>query len=178
MNEYFQLGTDTGIAHLQLNRPERLNTMAPAFFPALRDAVRTLHDAAHVRVLVISSTGKHFCAGMALDVFGGDDALLVTGTARARLNFQDTLRKLIDCFTALDEARFPVICAIQAGTKRLRSCAEKAWNESPTLRSFTGASLRRLRVVASAARSIWPRPATFACARPKRFSPCKRSTSA
>lgn len=115
MNDFFTLTTETGIAHLQLNRPERLNTMAPPFFPALRDAVRALHDAGEVRALVISSTGKHFCAGMALDVFGGDDALLVTGTARARLNFQDTLRKLIDCFTALDEARFPVICAIQGG---------------------------------------------------------------
>ena len=115
MNDFFTLTTAAGIAHLQLNRPERLNTMAPPFFPALRDAVRALHDAGEARALVISSTGKHFCAGMALDVFGGDDALLVTSTARARLNFQDTLRKLIDCFTAIDEARFPVICAIQGG---------------------------------------------------------------
>jgi enoyl-CoA hydratase len=114
-NDFFQLGTDNGIAHLQLNRPERLNTMAPPFFPALRDAVRALNDSGEARALVISSTGKHFCAGMALDVFGGDDALLVTRTARARLNFQETLRKLIDCFSAIDEARLPVICAIQGG---------------------------------------------------------------
>jgi enoyl-CoA hydratase len=114
-NDFFQLGLDNGIAHLQLNRPERLNTMAPPFFPALRDAVRGLNDSGQARALVISSTGKHFCAGMALDVFGGDDALLVTHTARARLNFQETLRKLIDCFSAIDEARLPVICAIQGG---------------------------------------------------------------
>ena len=114
-NDFFQLTTDDGIAHLQLNRPERLNTMAPPFFPALRDAVRTLSDAGEARVLVISSTGKHFCAGMALDVFGGDDALLVTRTARARLSFQESLRKLIECFSAIDEARLPVVCAIQGG---------------------------------------------------------------
>ena len=115
MNDFFTLGTHDGIAHLQLNRPERLNTMAPPFFPALRDAVRALHDSGEVRVLVISSTGKHFCAGMALDVFASDDALFVTATPRARLSFQEALRKLIDCFSALDEARFPVICAIQGG---------------------------------------------------------------
>jgi enoyl-CoA hydratase len=115
MNDFFTLTKNAGIAHLQLNRPERLNTMAPPFFPALRDAVRALHDAGDVRALVISSTGKHFCAGMALDVFGGGDASLITGTARARLKFQDTLRQLIDCFTAIDEARFPVVCAIQGG---------------------------------------------------------------
>ena len=114
-NDFFRLDTDHGIAHLQLNRPERLNTMSPAFFPALRDAVQALQAAGVVRALVISSTGKHFSAGMALDVFGGDDALLVTRTARARLNFQETLRKLIDCFSAIDEVRLPVICAIQGG---------------------------------------------------------------
>ena len=115
MNDFFTLSTTDAIAHLQLNRPERLNTMAPAFFPALRDAVRGLHDAGEARVLVISSTGRHFCAGMALDVFGADDAFLGTATPRARLRFQDTLRALIDCFSALDEAHFPVICAVQGG---------------------------------------------------------------
>ena len=115
MNEFFQLHMQDSIAHLQLNRPERMNTMAPAFFPALRDAVRGLNDAGTTRVLVISSTGKHFSAGMALDVFEGDEAVLVTANARARLSFQETLRRLIDCFSALDELRFPAICAIQGG---------------------------------------------------------------
>lgn len=115
MNDFFSLAVDDGIAHLQLNRPERLNTMAPPFFPALRDAVLGLHGSGEARVLVISSTGKHFCAGMALDVFAGEDALFVTATARARLVFQGALRQLIDCFSALDEAHFPVICAIQGG---------------------------------------------------------------
>ncbi len=114
-NDFFQISTDAGIAHLQLNRPERLNTMALPFFPLLRDAVRATADGGEARVLVVSSTGKHFSAGMALDVFGTDDAFLVTGTARARLGFQEQLRRLIDCFSALDEVRIPVICAVQGG---------------------------------------------------------------
>ena len=89
--------------------------MAPAFFPALRDAVRGLDDEGSTRVLVVSSTGKHFSAGMALDVFAGDELALASGTARERLAFQTSLRKLMDCITALDEARFPVVCAIQGG---------------------------------------------------------------
>ncbi|KNZ34189.1 MAG: enoyl-CoA hydratase [Methylibium sp. NZG] len=115
MNPYFQLTTNGAIAHLQLNRPERMNTMDPAFFPALRDAVRGLDDAGATRALVISSTGKHFSAGMALDVFAADDLQLGTRSARDRLAFQQMLRKLIDCFSALDEAQFPVICAVQGG---------------------------------------------------------------
>ena len=113
--DYFALSHENGIAHLQLNRPERMNTMAPAFFPAIRDAVRALDDAGATRALVISSTGKHFSAGMSLEVFAGDDLALATDTARDRLSFQTSLRKLMDCFTAIDDARFPVICAIQGG---------------------------------------------------------------
>ncbi|MFN0184046.1 MAG: enoyl-CoA hydratase-related protein [Aquabacterium sp.] len=116
MSDFFQLTTDaaTGVARLTLNRPERLNTMSPAFFPALRDAVRGLDDAGTTRVLVIDSTGRHFSAGMALDVFGDFD-ILRTGTARARLAFVDHLRRLMACFDVLEEARFPVIAAIQGG---------------------------------------------------------------
>lgn len=117
-NDFFTLQHDGAIAHLQLNRPERMNTLAPAFFPALRDAVRGLQDDAKTRVLVISSTGKHFSAGMALDVFAADGPaaqLLDTRSARARLSFQESLRRLIDCLSVLDEARFPVICALQGG---------------------------------------------------------------
>lgn len=141
MNEFFTLRQDGAVAHLQLSRPERMNTLSPAFFPALRDAVRGLQDDAATRVLVISSTGKHFSAGMALDVFAGNDSadiaparerrdpaadsqrqavgalmqMLDTRSPRARLSFQESLRRLIDCFSALDEARFPVICAVQGG---------------------------------------------------------------
>jgi enoyl-CoA hydratase len=140
MNDFFTLTQHEHIAHIELSRPERLNTMEPAFFPALRDAVRALHDTGTARVLVISSTGKHFSAGMSLDVFAGGSAqrpvqsdrrdpgesetraavgailhMLDTSSARARLSFQETLRELMDCFSALDEARFPVICAVQGG---------------------------------------------------------------
>ncbi len=114
-NDFFQLTTTGGIAHLQLNRPERLNTMAPPFFPALRDAVQALNDSGQTRVLVISSTGKHFCAGMSLDVFGGASEMMTTTSARTRLSFQESLRRLMGCFDVLDEVRFPVICAIQGG---------------------------------------------------------------
>ena len=65
--------------------------------------------------MVISSTGKHFSAGMALEVFAGGLAMLDTATARRRLAFQDGLRQLMRCFDVLEEARYPVIAAVQGG---------------------------------------------------------------
>jgi len=50
-----------------------------------------------------------------LDVFADETAPLATATPRARLAFQATLRRLMESFSALDEARFPVICAVQGG---------------------------------------------------------------
>jgi len=104
-----------GVSVLTLCRPERLNTMAPAFFPALRDAVQRLQAEGRTRALVIASTGKHFSAGMALDVFASDMGLLDTSDARRRLAFQTGLRQLMACFDALEQAHFPVIAAIQGG---------------------------------------------------------------
>ena len=72
---YFSLSIEQHIAHLVLNQPETLNTMNPAFWREL-DEVRTqLHRGNSARVLVISSTGKHFSAGMSLDTFSGAIAM-------------------------------------------------------------------------------------------------------
>lgn len=116
MGEFFDLTRDdrSGVAELVLNQPARLNTMTPAFFPAVRDAVRTLDDAGNTRVLVLRSSGKHFCAGMSLEVFADLDDLDAKD-ARSRLAFQRNLRRLMDCFDALEAARFPVLCAVQGG---------------------------------------------------------------
>jgi enoyl-CoA hydratase len=116
MADYFDLTLDprSGVAELVLNQPQRLNTMTPAFFSALRDTVTRLDDDGATRVLVIGSTGKHFCAGMALDVFD-DLTLLDAQDARSRLAFQRNLRRLMACFDVLETARFPVLCAVQGG---------------------------------------------------------------
>jgi enoyl-CoA hydratase len=92
-----------------------MNTMAPPFVPALRDAVQGLADGGRTRALVIRSTGRHFSAGMALDVFAGGMSMLDTRSARSRLAFQEGLRRLMACFDALEEAPFPTVCAVQGG---------------------------------------------------------------
>ena len=115
MNEFFRLDEDpaTGIAELVLNRPERMNTMAPPFFPALRAAVEALDAAGRTRVLLVRAEGRAFSAGMSLDVFGAGSGPFDTATARKRLGFQAALRAWIAAFDALDKARFPVVCAVQ-----------------------------------------------------------------
>ncbi len=116
ISTYFELQSSAnGVAHLSLCRPERMNTLDPGFFPAFRDAVQALAAAGQTRALVISSTGKHFSAGMSLDVFDGDGLGLNTGSARSRLVFQTHLRQLMRCFDVLEQAHFPTLAAVQGG---------------------------------------------------------------
>ena len=110
----FSLTETDHIAHLVLNRPERLNAMDPTFWRELDGVLSALHQAGTARVLVISSTGKHFSAGMALDTFAGavqmDDQ-----SPEGRAAICDLLAGMQATFTRLETLRMPVVVAIQGG---------------------------------------------------------------
>src|SRR5690606_13635072 len=74
---------------------------------------------AAARAIVISSTGRHFSAGMDLSVFTGESPLASSGgvseTGRQRARLWMMVQHLQDSFTALERARMPVLAAIQGG---------------------------------------------------------------
>ncbi len=108
----FAVSQDGPIAHLQLTRPEASNALDPAVWTGMPDTVRALDDAGGTRALVISGQGRHFCAGMDLAAFAGNGPV-DTATPAGREAFTHMVRRLQDTFTALEQARFPVIAAIQ-----------------------------------------------------------------
>ncbi len=110
----FQLTTTDHIAHLVLSRPEAMNTMHPTFWRELDAVLTDLHHNAQARVLVVSSTGKHFSAGMALETFGGAIAM-DDQSAQGRAAITDLLAGMQATFTKLETLRIPVIAAIQGG---------------------------------------------------------------
>ncbi|MEI8324576.1 MAG: enoyl-CoA hydratase-related protein [Betaproteobacteria bacterium] len=110
----FSLTIDQHVAHLVLSRPDALNTMSPTFWRELDAVLTQLHASGEARALVISSTGKHFSAGMALEVFGGA-TLLDDQSAPGRATVFDVLCDMQATFTKLETLRIPVIAAIQGG---------------------------------------------------------------
>jgi enoyl-CoA hydratase len=110
----FSLTLQDHVAHLVLNRPEAMNTMHPQFWRELDEALTTLHREGKARALVISSTGKHFSAGMALETFGGAIAM-DDSTPEGRAAIFDLLTDMQHTFTKLETLRIPVIAAIQGG---------------------------------------------------------------
>jgi enoyl-CoA hydratase len=108
------------VAHVKLKRAAELNTMTPAFWSELPQIVDAISDEGRARAIVLSSTGKHFTAGMDLAVFTGGDGVATTGgdgaeVGRARANLRLTALRLQDSFTCLERARMPVLAAVQGG---------------------------------------------------------------
>jgi enoyl-CoA hydratase len=111
---YFSFTTNDHIAHLVLNRPDAMNTMNPTFWRELDEVLTHIQRDGTARALVISSTGKHFSAGMSLDTFSNaiqmDDQ-----SPEGRAAIFDSLSDLQATFTKLETLRIPVIVAIQGG---------------------------------------------------------------
>ncbi len=113
----FKLTVENNIAHIVLNRPEAFNAMPRAFWNELPALVHDISDNAGARVIVISSTGKHFTAGMDVSVFTDGEGVSAGGGdpyARAEA-FRQFVLTLQGSFSCLDTARMPVIAAIQGG---------------------------------------------------------------
>jgi enoyl-CoA hydratase len=112
----FDVSLQEKIAHVSLKRPEAFNSMVPEFWQELPEIVNTLDETGEARAIVLSSTGKHFTAGMDLAVFtsGGDDTKNAE-PARRRANLRRDVLRLQETFSCLDRARIPVLAAIQGG---------------------------------------------------------------
>jgi enoyl-CoA hydratase len=118
----FDVTVEDRIAHVVLKRPEKRNSMTPEFWDELPAIVADVDGNARARVMVISSTGPHFSAGLDLNAFvtgpkpSADDP---EAQARAKrlygLNFYQNILRMQQAFTRLEEARLPVLAAIQGG---------------------------------------------------------------
>lgn len=117
----FDVTVQENIAHLKLNRPEKRNSMIPAFWEELPSIVSDIDQNARARVIVISSTGPHFTSG--LDVASFTSSNLMSGGAEdeehARMQrgaqLYSTIKRLQRTFNVLEECRLPVLAGIQGG---------------------------------------------------------------
>lgn len=112
----FNVSIQDAVAHLQLSRPDQLNSMNTAFWQELPQCVRELEASGQVRVIVLSSTGKHFSAGMDLAVFSNPKSVPMGGDpSRMAENLRRVVMQLQASLSVLEEVRLPVLAAIQGG---------------------------------------------------------------
>jgi enoyl-CoA hydratase len=96
---------------VKLTRGEQLNTMTPQFWDDLIAAFGAIEDDESVRAVVLSSTGRHFTAGLDLNsasVLNPKDKDI----ARQRYDFTKHLKHLQQAFNVIEDCRVPVIAAV------------------------------------------------------------------
>ena len=116
----FKYASENGVGHLVLNKGEDLNKMTMNFWYELPKILDEIDRDASLRVLILTSTGKHFCAGMDLKNFGtlGNDAEKKTNVpdkARIGENLYRVAKELQDMLSKLEKLRIPVLAGIQGG---------------------------------------------------------------
>ena len=116
--ESFEVEIRGQVAHVVLSRPDKRNSMNPAFWRELPAIVADIDGHARARAIVLSSTGPHFSAGMDLAAFGGG-AVEGEAAEAARIRhgaaFYDGAAHLQRAFSCLEECRIPVLAAVQGG---------------------------------------------------------------
>ena len=115
----FKLDVNNHIANLVLSRPDELNTMSRDFWVELDEVLEVINRNADIRVVVMSSTGKHFCAGMDLSAFsnGVDNIPDNKKPDHARIGeaVYRVAKELQSYISSLEKIRVPVIAAIHGG---------------------------------------------------------------
>jgi len=105
---------DNHVVEICLNRPEAINSMNTDFWNELPAIIDALDSKAVARVIILSSKGKHFTAGMDLEVLSNMGGNPDDEPARRAEQTRRWILSLQNTFTQLEAARMPIISAIQS----------------------------------------------------------------
>ena len=99
---------DTGVALVRLNRPERLNAINEEMQTELYELCAAVGRDRDIRVVVLTGTGRGFCAGIDMRDFG-PSMVGADDPAIERLRFQERMASLPQALRALPQ---PVVAAV------------------------------------------------------------------
>ena len=115
----FSVTIENDIAHVVLNRPDKRNSMNADFWRELPEIIGDIDNGAKARVIVLSSTGPHFSAGLDLGSFSSKPANDAEDEdvrrQQAAAAFYDNVLHMQGSFNCIEEARIPVLACIQGG---------------------------------------------------------------
>lgn len=101
---------DGALATITLNRPERMNTISHSMLLALSEALLQAGRDGDVRAVILTGSGRAFCAGLDLN-----DAASEEGVRRGGFALAPTLELRDFPPVVLHQFDKPVICAINGG---------------------------------------------------------------
>jgi 2-(1,2-epoxy-1,2-dihydrophenyl)acetyl-CoA isomerase len=95
MNEAFQLHATGGVLTVAFNRPERLNAFRRAEYHRFRDLLADIEDDPSVCAIVLTGSGRGFCAGEDLKELDASVAEAPSVTRENALVLQDITRRIV-----------------------------------------------------------------------------------
>ena len=115
MSEYqaFVVELSGNVAHVQINRPEKINAMNAAFWTEIIDIFQWIDETDAVRAVVLSGAGKHFSSGIDLMMLASIANDFGKDVGRNSRLLRRKILELQASFNAVDTCRKPVLAAIQ-----------------------------------------------------------------
>ena len=115
MSDYqaFQVELKGSIAHVQINRPEKVNAMNAAFWTEIIEIFQWIDETDAVRVVVLSGAGKHFSAGIDLMLLASVANEMGKDVGRNARLLRRKILQMQASFNAVDQCSKPVLAAIQ-----------------------------------------------------------------
>ena len=105
----------TDVCHVELNRPDSLNSMNRQFFLDLHQCFQQISVDSSIRCVMLSGAGRFFSSGLDLR----DASLLMSGCTDAGRKALSLLRDSVTPFqqsiSSLEKCPKPVVCAVHSG---------------------------------------------------------------
>jgi len=137
-NHHFNVDIENHIAKVAFNRPEKSNALNMDAWIEMQAIFETLSDNNKVRVVILSGEGKHFCAGIDLELLMSINKLRdVSCSGRQSEKVRELIITLQQTVTSIEKCSKPVLAAIHNGcigggvdiatACDLRYCTENAY---------------------------------------------------
>lgn len=116
MSTFFELEIKDKIAHLAFNRPKKANALHGEAWREMRAHFESFNQKPEVRVVVLSGHGKHWCAGIDLELLMSLSQMQsIECEGRKREQVRGFIEELQGCINAIENCKKPVLAAIHNG---------------------------------------------------------------
>lgn len=113
---FFKVEIENKIGHVAFNRPDKANALHMAAWEEMQTIFETLSERDEVRVIVLSGEGKHFCAGIDLELLmsvAGFQKIDCAGKRAEKV--RKLVLKLQNTITSIEKCAKPVLAAVHNG---------------------------------------------------------------
>jgi len=115
-NKYFNVKIAHKIAQVFFNRPEKANALNMDAWIEMQTIFETLSQSENVRVIILAGEGKHFCAGIDLELLMSLGKFQdITCSGKRSEKIRRLIVTLQQTITAIEKCSKPVLAAIHNG---------------------------------------------------------------